>query len=107
MPWHQLQDKHIIFKIKVKPNKKETKIINIDNDFIHISLHASPVDGKANEELIYFLSEYFSVSKSSIEITLGEKSKIKSVKLPTNSIIKGFLLEQSNIAQKTCGFNGG
>lgn len=48
---------------------------------IKVKVHAPPVDGKANKELINFLSEVFDVPKSHIEILSGETSANKRVKV--------------------------
>ncbi len=71
---------NIFINIAVKPNKKETKILSIEK-FLIISLNSPPVEGKANQELIYFISKKLSVPKSEIELVQGEKSKNKLLKL--------------------------
>lgn len=48
---------------------------------LKVKVHAPPVDGKANKELIDFLSEIFDVPKSHIEILSGETSSNKKVKI--------------------------
>ena len=40
-----------------------------------------PVDGQANEKVIELLSDYFCVSKTSISIARGKKSKDKILKI--------------------------
>ena len=87
MSWYEIQKNYIILKIKVKTNKKETKIISIDDNFIAIDLHAQPIDGKANEELIHYISEYFKTPKSSLVFVRGHKSKLKTIAFETNESI--------------------
>ena len=53
-----------------------------------IELKAIPVEGKANEELIRFLSKLLGISKSKIYITSGVRSKNKLVNVDLNENIK-------------------
>ena len=66
----------IIKKVLVKTGKKQTELI--EGDEWIINLKARPIDGKANEELIKFLSKKF---KCKVEIVSGFTSKKKVVKL--------------------------
>ena len=44
-------------------------------------VHAAPVDGAANEEVIRSIAEYFSIPKSSVSLRRGEKSREKQIQL--------------------------
>ncbi len=68
--------------IKVSPNASKTEIASRDGGVLRIKLAAPPVDGKANEKLIEFLSDEFDVPKSSIRIVSGATGKVKVVELP-------------------------
>ena len=59
-----------------------------------IELKAIPVEGKANEELIRFLSKVLGISKSKIYITSGVRSKNKlvNVDLSENTKINELLI---------------
>jgi uncharacterized protein len=46
-----------IIPITVKPGAPKTEILGIRNGTLHIVLHAPPVEGKANEELLKFLKK--------------------------------------------------
>lgn len=65
-------------RVKVKSRQPKTQIIKEENGIIHIALHAPPVDGKANIELVKFLSRHF---RKKAEIISGKSSKEKLVKL--------------------------
>ena len=68
-------------EVKVKPNSKQQKIekVGLNNYLIH--LKSSPVDGKANAELIQLLAKQFGVSKSQVVIKLGLSSRQKVVEI--------------------------
>ena len=72
----------IIFNIKVVTNKSKTSIIEIsENNIIRIGLKATPIQGKANQELTKFLSKIFKVKKDCINIISGKTSKLKKIKI--------------------------
>jgi len=69
-------------KIRVIPRAKKTEIVGaLADGTLKIKLKAPPVDGKANEELIEFLSEKFDVAKSKIKIVRGEKGRNKVIEI--------------------------
>ena len=79
----------MIISIKVVTGKPKSRIIDqmIDGTY-RIELKAIPVEGKANEELIRFLSKVLGISKSKIYITSGVRSKNKLVNVDLNENIK-------------------
>lgn len=68
------------FKVIVKPNSKENKIIefNKDSNTYKIQIKAKPEDNKANIELIKFLSKEL---KKKVRIASGFRSKEKIVEI--------------------------
>ncbi|MCR5506859.1 MAG: DUF167 domain-containing protein [bacterium] len=77
-----------IFQIHLCPNSKKDKIAGTFNGKIKISITAQPIDGKANEALIKFLSKKFHISKSSIEILKGLTSREKTISIDSENEIK-------------------
>ncbi len=67
-------------EIKVIPNARKREIIRDGTNF-KVKLTSVPRDGKANEELIEFLSDIFNVKKSGIKILRGEKDRKKIVSI--------------------------
>ncbi|MBU2564615.1 DUF167 domain-containing protein [Patescibacteria group bacterium] len=63
-------------KIKVITNAKKQEIKK-QGDLLKVYLISKPEKGKANNELINLLTDYFKTSKSNINIRKGEKSKNK------------------------------
>ena len=70
-----------IFQIHLCPNAKKDEINGTFNDRIKISITAQPIDGKANEALIKFLSKHLHISKSSIEIIKGQTCRDKTISI--------------------------
>jgi uncharacterized protein (TIGR00251 family) len=63
----------------ISPRSSRNRIKGIRDGLLAIALCAPPVDGKANEALIQFLSELLGVPKSRIAITKGMASRRKTV----------------------------
>ena len=80
--FYEIKAQAVYINVKVKPNAKESKLLNISENFLFISIKAQPVNDKANLELINFLSDYFGIAKREVEIVRGEKARLKRVKLP-------------------------
>lgn len=77
------EDKKISFYVRVKPGAKQTRLVPT-KDMIggfFVDIKAPAKEGKANFELIKFLAEVFSVPKSYIYIKVGQKSRLKLVKI--------------------------
>ena len=72
-----------LINIKISPNAKKKKKIKTDNE-TKVKITAQPVDGKANKALVEFLSKFFKIPKTSIQIVKGETSKDKKILIKTN-----------------------
>lgn len=69
----------IVLEIKVTTNSSITRFKKKAFPILEIALNAIPEKGKANEELINFLSKELKLPKSRIEITKGLSSRLKTV----------------------------
>lgn len=63
--------------IKAIPNANRSEIIGWEQEALKIKLQAVPEDGKANKELIRFLSKTLKIAKSGIALDSGDKSRHK------------------------------
>jgi len=72
---------NIIIKTKIIPGSSKNKIIGVYVNTLKIAITSPPVEGKANKKCISYLSKYFDIAKSKIEILSGEKSKNKLIKI--------------------------
>ncbi len=68
-------------EVHISTNSKESEVNILDSCIYEISVKSSPRKNAANLELIDLLSKYFNVSKSSIRIKRGIKSKIKYISI--------------------------
>jgi uncharacterized protein len=69
----------IKLQVKVKPNSSQQKIEKVDDGSLIVKLKSSPVDGKANQELIKLLAKEYQVSQSQVMIKSGVSSRSKLI----------------------------
>lgn len=65
--------------VQIHVNAKKNEIVRFQDGVWHLKIAAPPVEGKANKELVEFLSEMLGVSKSRITIDTGATNRRKLV----------------------------
>lgn len=68
-------------KIKVIPRAFRNQIVGRDGDVFRVKVTPPPVKGMANRTLIEMLAKMLGISKGRIEITSGQNSRVKSVRI--------------------------
>jgi len=76
-----LGENSLNIQVQIQPGSSKDQIIGLHNGRLKIKISAPPVDGKANQNLIEFISKALGVSKSKIEILKGRTSKLKTLKI--------------------------
>ena len=80
MTFWRLTEKGLSLNVRVQPNAKKSAFAGLWNDtHLKITLKAPAVDGKANEALIDFLSDFLDLKKNSIFIMTGQNSRCKII----------------------------
>ncbi len=74
-----MSDKATIISIKVQPNAGRNEVVGLTNGVWRIKIAAPPDKGKANKELIGFLSDVLGQRKDHIDIVKGQTSHNKLV----------------------------
>ncbi len=69
----------VILKVKVIVNAKNNAIEFQEDGSVKLRIAQIALEGKANKEIVKFLSEIFNVPKRNVEIIKGEKSSRKSI----------------------------
>jgi uncharacterized protein (TIGR00251 family) len=67
--------------LHIQPDAKQSEFCGLHGERLKIRIKAPPVDGKANDEIIRFLAEQFSIAKSQIQIISGELGREKTVRI--------------------------
>lgn len=70
-------------QVKVKPNAKRQQVIAQADGSLLVHLKSSPIAGKANQELIQVLADYFQVAKSQVAIQQGHTTRTKLIHIET------------------------
>ena len=65
--------------VRVHPNAAKNEVVGVTNGVWQVRVSAPPVKGKANKELIAFLSQLLGVGKSSLTILKGHTTSHKVV----------------------------
>ena len=65
--------------VRVQPNAARNEVLGFENGCLRVKIAAPPVKGKANQELIRFLSDILRVSRSDITIRKGMASRAKVI----------------------------
>ena len=79
----QLTEKNgcLIFNVRVVPRASKSEIVGEHDGALKVRIASPPVEGAANAELIKVLSKKFGVAKSAVEITGGQTSKQKQIRI--------------------------
>jgi len=74
-------DRGFKLNLFIQPKASKNEIIGPHNGALKVKITAPPVDGKANAELVDFLSDLLDIPKRQIEILKGETGRNKSVEI--------------------------
>jgi uncharacterized protein (TIGR00251 family) len=80
----------VTLAVRAQPGAKKTAITGVygegDAAQLKIAVQAPPIEGRANEALIAFLAEFFSLSRKNIEVLSGGSSRSKVFLLRSLSV---------------------
>ncbi len=83
----------VTLAVRVHPGAKKTAITGIYGEGaaaqLKIAVHAPPVEGRANEALIAFLADLFSLPRRDVILVSGELSRTKVF------LLRGFRLTEA------------
>ena len=86
-------DAGVTLAFRAQPGAKKTAITGVYGEGpaaqLKITVHAPPIEGRANLALIAFLSETFSLPKNAVELVTGELSRSKVF------LLRGVTLEKA------------
>lgn len=85
--FYQITEKGVLLHVRLTPKSDKNKIKGIICDaqnkfYLAIYINALPEDGKANKELIKFMSKRMSIKSQAISLK-GEHSRIKQLFIET------------------------
>jgi len=65
--------------VHVQPNAQRNEALGYEDGVLRVKIAAPPVKGRANKELIEFLSDILGVSRGSVTIEKGATSRSKVI----------------------------
>jgi uncharacterized protein len=71
----------LIYTVKIKFDSLDKFVLDNDNNEIELSVSSIPLKGKANNEIIQKISNYFNVKSTNVKILRGVHSRTKVVKI--------------------------
>ena len=74
-----MKEEHAAITVQAQPNASQNKITRFEQGVWYLKIAAPPIKGRANQELLKFLSDILGVSKSSLTIEKGMTSKRKLI----------------------------
>ena len=79
MEWIRETSKGVLLPVRAMPRASKNEIQGLHGDALKVRLQAPPVEGKANQALIRFLSDALSIPRSQLSIASGETGRNKAV----------------------------
>ena len=89
--WFKIENENVTLCVYAKPNAKNTTILEITKEALHIAIHAPPQDGAANKELILFIARLFNVPKTQITLLRGQGNRYKLLRVPLTNKLQQFI----------------
>lgn len=71
----------VMLGVRVQPRASRNEAALQPDGSLKVRLTAPPVDGAANEALVKFLADTFSVSRSQVELVSGQTGRQKIVRI--------------------------
>ena len=95
MEWINETSAGLDVRIRAVPRASKNEIQGIYDGALKVRLTTPPVDGKANQALIKFLSKTLKISKTQIELMQGDTSRNKTIRL--SGITRANFLERTGL----------
>ena len=70
-----------LLRLYIQPGASRSGWDKVFDDRQKVKIKAPPRDGEANDELVRFVAQFFSISRSKVEIIRGESSRQKDLYL--------------------------
>jgi uncharacterized protein (TIGR00251 family) len=93
-----LRPNDVRFWLNVRPRCAKEHFALDSCGELKLQVHAPATDGKANEACIDYLARLLHISRSSIEIVMGDKSRKKLIRIRGGEEIARKLLSEAGLA---------
>ncbi len=69
----------VVIDVRVTPRSSRSEFAGVRDGVLLLRLHAPPVDGAANAEVVKLVATLLGVPKSTVTIATGHRSRLKRV----------------------------
>lgn len=94
--WYRRSGDSVMLTLHIQPGAKHTNVAGLHGEALKIRLAAPPIEGRANEALLKFIAEKFSVPLRNVELKQGGQSRHKVVAVTGSKIAPDTLLGGSS-----------
>lgn len=84
--WYRRNGDVITLTLHVQPGAKRSELAGLHGEALKLRLAAPPIEGRANEALLKFVAELFSVPLRQVELRQGGQSRHKVVAITGSKI---------------------
>ena len=88
MAWFVANSDGVVLSLHCQPGAKVSRVVGLHDERLKLQLQAPPLENRANEALVVWLSDQLSVPRKQIEILSGHTNRQKRV------LVRGATLEQ-------------
>lgn len=81
MSWIREQSGGVTLTVRVTPRSSRNQVDGVVGEALKVRLNAPPVEGKANEALVEFLSDTLGIPRRAIQLEAGAQARIKRVRI--------------------------
>jgi uncharacterized protein (TIGR00251 family) len=85
------RDQDLFLQVRVQPRSSRDQISGLLDDRLRIKITASPVQGKANNHLVKYLSRQFKTPASRISVLNGHSARNKQLLISRPTVIPEWL----------------
>jgi uncharacterized protein (TIGR00251 family) len=79
--WYRWEGDDLLLSLRVQPRSRRDEFVAPHSDHYKVRITAPPVEGKANDHLIRFLSKSFGVKRSQVILEMGQTARNKLVRI--------------------------
>lgn len=79
--WRREEGDALILTLHVQPGAKQTEVAGAHGEALKIRIKASPIENRANAELLRFLADAFDVSVRDVTLLRGAAARQKVVRV--------------------------
>jgi len=79
--WFHSEENAVVLQVHIQPGARLNGFVGLHGERLKLKIHAPPVDGKANAELIEYMANSFGTPKSAVTIVQGTLGRSKTIRI--------------------------